>query len=148
MPQSLSQVYVHIIFRTKHGKNFVEEEIREKLQGYIVGTISKLGIFVHEIYVNPDHAHILCSLSRTMTIATLLQKIKTSSSKWIKEKGVSNFQWQDGYSIFSVSASKVEVVKKYILNQPVHHQKMSFKDELRKFFKEYNIDFDEKYVWD
>ena len=66
----------------------------------------------------------------------------------MKEKGKSNFQWQDGYAIFSVSSSKIESVVRYILNQPNHHKKVSFQDELRLFFKEYNVEFDERYVWD
>jgi hypothetical protein len=78
----------------------------------------------------------------------LVSKIKTSSSKWIKLQGISDFDWQDGYGIFSVSASKVDTVIKYILNQPEHHKKITFKDELRQFFKEYQIEYDERYVWD
>ncbi len=73
----------------------------------------------------------------------LISKIKTSSSKWLKQKGLGTFRWQDGYAVFSVSSSKVTVVEKYIKTQEVHHSKTSFKDELRKFLNEYNIDFDE-----
>ena len=85
---------------------------------------------------------------RTITIADIISKIKTSSSKWIKTKGLTNFSWQDGYGIFSVSSSKVDVVENYMRNQSEHHKKLSFKDELRKFFDEYGIEFDERYVWD
>ncbi len=67
---------------------------------------------------------------------------------WIKKQGINNFAWQGGYGVFSVSSSKIPVVEKYIRNQKEHHKKESFKDELRKFFKKYNIEFDERYVWD
>ena len=148
MPQSLAKVNVHIVFSTKHAKHIITAEVKKELHAYIIGTLSKLGSYTNEIYANPDHIHILCTLPRTITIADFISKIKTSSSKWIKTKGINNFSWQDGYGIFSVSSSKVEVVENYILNQFEHHKKLSFKDELRKFFMEYGIEFDERYVWD
>jgi len=137
MPQSLSKVYLHIT-----------NDMRKNLHSYIIGTLSNIGSYVNEIYANSDHIHILCTLPRTITIAELIYKIKTSSSKWIKKQGVDNFSWQGGYGAFSVSSSKVQIVTKYIQNQEQHHKKISFKDELREFLKEYNIDFDENYVWD
>jgi len=148
MPQSLAKVYVHIVFSTKNGKNLIHQQIAKDLHAYVIGTMSKLGSFTNEIYANSDHIHILSTLSRTITIAELISKLKTSSSKWLKLKGITDFAWQDGYGIFSVSASKVETVRKYILNQPEHHKMITFKDELRQFFKEYEIEYDERYVWD
>jgi putative transposase len=80
----------------------------------------------------------------------LVQEIKQGSSKWVKTLGerYSDFYWQDGYGVFSVSPKRVDTVIEYIKHQHVHHQKMSFKDEYRKFLKHYGIDFDERYVWD
>ena len=148
MSQSLAKVYVHIVFTTKHGQTTIKEEIRSELHSYMIGVLSNLGSFTNEIYANPDHVHILCSLPRTLTIAELIAKTKTSSSKWIKQKGILGFGWQDGYGIFSVSASLLGTVKKYIINQPKHHFKKNYKDEFRLFFNEYGIEFDERYVWD
>ena len=148
MSQSLSKVYLHCVFTTKHGLPLITDDIRKDLHSYIVGTLSNVGSYVNEIYANSDHIHVLCTLPRTITIAELISKIKTSSSKWIKKQGISNFSWQGGYGAFSVSSSKVKIVEKYILNQPEHHKSVSFQDELRKFFNEYDIEFDERYVWD
>jgi putative transposase len=148
MPQSLSKVYVHIAFSTKNIMAVISETFRVEIQKYIVATLADKGIFTEEIYVNPDHLHILCVLPRTMTIAQLISIAKAPSSMRLKEKGIHNFHWQDGYGCFSVSASKVDVVKKYIKNQLEHHKKLNFKEELRKFFKEYGIDYKEQYVWD
>ncbi len=114
----------------------------------MVGTIANLNSYTNEIYANPDHVHILCNLPRTITVADFVSKIKTSSSKWMKTKGVADFTWQDGYGIFSVSSSKVAVVENYIRNQAEHHKKITYKDELRRFLEEYGIDFNEEYVWD
>lgn len=148
MAQSLSQIYIHCVFSTKNRKPVIVEKIRPELQAYIVGTLSKMGSYVDEIYVNPDHLHVLCNLPRTICTANFISKMKTSSSKWLKDKDIPDFSWQDGYGTFSVSPSKVEDVKKYVLNQPEHHKKVTFQNELRKFFKEYKIDYDERYVWD
>src|SRR4030042_288530 len=149
MPQSLAKVYAHIVFSTKHGRELIiKEEIRKELHSYIIGVLSKLGSYTCEIYANEDHIHILSTLPRTITIAELVSKIKTSSSKWIKQKGIPDFGWQDGYGIFSVSASNVDTVKKYILNQPQHHSKNIYKDEMRNYFRDYGIEYDERYVWD
>lgn len=148
MGQSLSKVYIHIVFSTKNQKPFIKKEFREGLQAYIVGILSGLGSFSHELYANPEHIHILATLPRTLTQAVFVQKIKTSSSKWLKNAGVKDFAWQNGYGVFSVSASKVDVVKKYIFNQEEHHKKVDCKEELKGFFKEYGIEHDERYVWD
>lgn len=148
MPQSLAKVNVHIVFTTKYGQELINDEVRAELHSYVIGVLSNLGSYTYEIYANPDHIHILCTLPRTITMADLVSKIKTTSSKWLKNKGVPDFYWQDGYGIFSVSSSKVEVVKKYIKNQQLHHKEVDYKDEFRLFLKENGIEYDERYVWD
>lgn len=148
MPQSLAKVYTHIVFTTRHGQCFITDEVRAELHSYIIGTISAMGMFTCEVYANPDHVHILTTLSRTIIVADTVSKIKTSSSKWLKTKGISGFDWQDGYGIFSVSASGVDAVSRYIRNQTKHHVNTGYKDELRLFFRKYKIEYDERYVWD
>jgi REP element-mobilizing transposase RayT len=148
MSQSLAKVNVHIVFTTKYGQKLITNGIRESLHSYVIGVLSNLGAYTYALYANPDHIHILCTLPRTITMAVLVSKIKTSSSKWIKKQGVENFYWQDGYGIFSVSTSKVAVVKKYILRQPEHHLEIDYKDEFRLFLDENGIEYDERYVWD
>jgi len=97
-----------------------------------------------------DHVHILFALGRVITIADLVEKIKTGSSKWIKTKGreFRTFHWQKGYGAFSIGQSNVTLLKRYILGQKQHHQRVTFKDEYRKFLAAYGIDYDERYVWD
>ena len=88
--------------------------------------------------------------SRTVKIADLVEEVKTGSSKWIKTKGSEfrNFHWQRGYGAFSIGQSQVDSLKRYIAQQKVHHQRITFQDEYRKFLKSYGIDYDERYVWD
>ncbi len=97
-----------------------------------------------------DHVHILFSLGRTIEVAELVKDVKSESSKWIKTKGkeLENFYWQRGYGAFSIGQSQVTAVKSYIARQKVHHHRVTFQDEYRKFLKSYGIDYDERYVWD
>jgi REP element-mobilizing transposase RayT len=149
MPQSLAKVNIHIVFSTKIGRRLInDEEIRKELHSFIIGVISNLGMYTHELHANPDHIHILCTLSRTITMAELIGKVKSSSSKWLKQRGIADFDWQDGYSVFSVDAKGVEKVKAYIRNQPVHHKSRHYKQEIISYFDEYGIPYDPRYVWD
>ncbi len=80
----------------------------------------------------------------------LLKEVKSHSSKWMKTKGadLQDFYWQDGYGAFSVNPAEVDVVIKYIANQKEHHRKKSFQDEYRALLKKYQVEYDERYVWD
>jgi putative transposase len=97
-----------------------------------------------------DHLHSLLSLSRVMTIADLVEEVKTGSSKWIKTKGKQfhTFHWQSGYGAFSIGQSQVPGVRRYIRRQKEHHRRMTFQDEYRKFLNAYEVEYDERYVWD
>ncbi len=150
MPQSLSKVYTHIIFSTKHRENLIDEHVENDLYNYIGGVCKDFECNPVQIGGHKNHVHILCLLSRKIAQMDLIQHIKQGSSKWIKTRGenYSNFYWQDGYGIFSVSPRSVDKVMEYIKNQHTHHEKLSFKDEYRRFLKRYKIDFDERYVWD
>lgn len=79
-----------------------------------------------------------------------IEEVKKSSSKWIKTKGeeYSDFYWQNGYGIFSISPLNVEKAAEYIRNQKMHHQNLTFKQEYRKFLRSYGVNYDEKYIWD
>ncbi len=150
MPQSLSKVYVHIIFSTKNRQPFITSAIKDELCAYISGILINIQSDVKKINGTEDHLHVLCTLPRTISIAKLVEEIKKSSSKWIKTKGNewNKFAWQDGYGIFSVSQSLIKKTEKYIGDQEEHHKKISFQDELRQFLESYNVDYNEKYLWD
>jgi REP element-mobilizing transposase RayT len=126
----------------------IPEEIRPNAQAYFVQVGANLGSYTEEIFMMPDHIHWLCILPRTITIADLVKNVKISSSIKFKELIHQNFEWQKGYGAFSVSQSKLETVKKYIQNQTEHHRKTDFQTEYRRFLEEYQIEYDEKYVWD
>ena len=151
MPQSLAQVIIHIVFSTKNRDPFLsDDDIRKEMHSYLGGSCNNLDCPVIVIGGVSDHVHIILKFSRNISIAKLVGEIKRSSSKWIKTKGgmLTKFSWQNGYGVFSVGRSEIERVKSYILNQEEHHRKRSFQDEYRKFLREYEIEYDEKYVWD
>jgi REP element-mobilizing transposase RayT len=148
MPQSLSKVYIHFTFSTKYRERLITNELRPKLHAYIIGVIGKLGASVVEVYANPDHVHILCTLPRVVAISKLMQEVKASSSKWLKSQGISGFRWQDGYGAFSVSYYDLNKTANYIRNQEEHHKKKDFKKEYLNLLEDHNIEFDVNYLWD
>ncbi|MBI1312220.1 IS200/IS605 family transposase [bacterium] len=151
MGQSLAQVNLHVVSSTKDRRPFLQSELVQKdLHGYLAGTCRNLSSPSIRVGGVEDHVHILCQLSRTLSIADLVRELKRESSKWLKEQeGVTpHFQWQQGYGAFSVSPSHVDGLCAYIRNQKEHHRKESFRDELRRLFRRYDVEFDERYVWD
>ena len=157
MPQSLSNLPVHLVFSTKDRWPFIaNSELQRKVERYLSGVLKELKCPAIEIGMQKDHAHLLFNLGRTVSVAEVVEKVKVSSSKWIKEQseeiGVTNllnkFAWQRGYGIFAVSELSVPEVRSYILNQEEHHKKVLFQDELRTILKTHHIDYDERYVWD
>ena len=149
MAQSLSKLYVHIIFRTKTPLVKIRQEDSNELYAYIGAIIKDNDSVPITINGVEDHIHILCILSKNMALAKLVEEIKRHSSRWIKTKGVyyTHFAWQGGYAGFSVSQSLHAKTKDYIQKQREHHQKLSFKEEYLLFLRGYGIDYNEDYLW-
>ena len=151
MAQSLAKVLVHIVFSTKDRRPFLQNVgVREEMHRYLGGICRAHQSPSLIIGGVEDHVHILCSLGRTITIADLIRELKRSSSKWIKSRSreYSEFRWQGGYGVFSVSQSRVDDVRDYIGNQAEHHKRVSFQDEFRALLRMHGIEWDEHYVWD
>ena len=150
MPQSLSKVYTHIIFSTHERYPWIDDAIEDRLFAYLGKMCRSLECQPIKTGGYRDHVHILCILSRKIAIMQLVKDVKVHSSRWMKEQSerYSGFYWQQGYGIFSVSQSHAEQVKTYIAHQRQHHQKMSFQEEYLGFLKKYEVEYDEKYVWD
>lgn len=152
MPQSLSNALIHLVFSTKHRHPYLRDPgLREVMTSYLIGTLRNLNCPSLCVGVVEDHVHILCQLHRTISIATLVEKIKSSSSSRIKEESnpaVKEFHWQAGYGVFTVSQSNAKQVIEYIENQDEHHRQRTFQDELRILLQKHEIEWDEKYAWD
>ena len=150
MGQSLVKNYLHVVFSTKHRQPMITEAIESELHAYLGGICKKLDCQPIKVGGYNDHIHILCMLSKKITLIKLMEELKSHSSKWIKTKGedFKNFYWQDGYGAFSVNATEIDVVVSYIANQKEHHSKKTFQDEYKAFLKKYQVEYDERYVWD
>ena len=150
MPQSIAYNYSHITFSTKDRYPFIDQAIENELYHYIGGICKNLDFKPVKIGGHRDHIHILCVLSRKVTLMKFIEEVKTHSSKWMKTKGekYQKFYWQKGYGSFSVNPTEINIVEKYIENQAEHHKKKTFQEEYLAFLKKYNIEYDERYLWD
>jgi REP element-mobilizing transposase RayT len=151
MPQSLSAVYIHLVFSTKDRRPWLRDRsLRQSLHAY-VGSVSKQldcpALIAGGI---EDHVHLLARFARTITQADWVKEPKRVSSAWLKgqTRDWVDFQWQGGYADFGVSQSNLEQVTHYIGNQENHHTKMSFQEELRALLRKHHLEWDERYLWD
>lgn len=153
MPQSLNKVLLHLVFSTKDRMPLIDAEICPRLHAYMATVlcgISPPQTHAYRIGGVADHVHIACSLPRSVTISKLLETVKKESSLWIKKQDAkyAKFFWQSGYGSFSVGHSQLDDLIRYIDNQEKHHKRVTFQDEFRTLLRKYNIEYDEKYVWD
>ncbi|PKQ63367.1 transposase [Labilibaculum filiforme] len=149
MAQSLSKLYVHLIYHIKNTSVVIRDEEKQKLYAYMGSVLKSNDSIPIIINGTEDHVHILCVMSKNIALAKLIEEIKRHSSRWIKtlDKYYNDFAWQGGYGGFSVSPSIHDKTKRYIENQEEHHKKKDFKEEYLMFLKEYGIKYDEKYLW-
>ncbi len=124
--------------------------MRESLHAYLGAVSKELECPPLKVGGVEDHVHLLCRFGRTITQAEWVKEIKRASHQWLKDQSSDylDFQWQGGYADFSVSQSNLPEVSPYIMNQPKHHEKMSFQDELRTLLRKHDTEWDERYVWD
>lgn len=151
MANTYSQIYLQFIFAVKGRENLIKEDFREEVQKYISGIIENKKHQLISIYANPDHIHIFLSLKDLSSpISQLVKEIKVSSTNFINGKRYLNtpFYWQEGYGCFSYSKSQRDAVVDYIKNQKEHHKKKSFRDEYVEFLIKFDVNFDQKYVFE
>jgi REP element-mobilizing transposase RayT len=150
MPQSLANILVHLVFSTKDRAQWIADEWRDDLHGYIGGIIRRCGSDLLAAGSVEDHIHLLFPLPRTITVADLVKEIKTGSSRWIHDGPLrpKDFHWQAGYGVFSISPGHKTDVIRYIADQREHHRTFSFQEEFRRLLAKYEIPHDERYVWD
>ncbi len=149
MSQSLSSVLIHIVFSTKDRAPILNSSVRPALNGYLATVARNLGCQCFRVGAVADHVHLAIRISRTITIAQLVEELKTSSSKWLKTQStaLAAFAWQGGYGAFSIGPASLEALKQYIDTQEDHHRTRTFQQEYRKFLERYGVDYDERYVW-
>ena len=150
MPGTYSQILLHIVYSTKHRTPWITPEIAERLYPYIGGIIRAEKGTLFDIGGIEDHVHLYLRTKPDTKISDLMRTVKARSSKWVHETfpTLQDFAWQEGYSVFSVSKSQEDAVKKYIANQHEHHKKLDFKSELLRMLDSHGIEYDERFVVD
>ena len=139
MKVEYNNLYTHFVFTTLHREPIIPEKSRVRIEKYVTGIVKNNLSKLYAIYANPDHMHFLVSRSPDISETELATIIAESSESFINSNKLvkGKFKWQKSASAFSVSKSNVDKVCKYILNQPEHHKKVSFKEEYEKFIQHY-----------
>ena len=146
MPQSLANVLLHVVFSTKDRQKLIGPAMRPKLWSYMAGIGRNHGILVLANRGMADHVHLLIQLPPVLALAQAISLIKSNSSGWMNEHGM-EFNWQEGYAAFSVSASNMGTVERYIADQERHHRKKTYEQEFEGLLRKHRIPFDPKYVF-
>lgn len=149
MGQSLVQNYIHIVFSVKGRKELIDSHIRPALFAYLAGICAQNNCHAVVVGGYLDHVHILCKLSKNISLKNFLRELKAASSKWMKSQDLkyADFSWQGGYGAFSVGPNELERVKDYIFNQESHHQKKSFREEYLELLDSHDVDYDLQYIF-
>lgn len=149
MGNTYSQIYVQIVFTVQGKHNLIPRQYREELQKYITGIIQKREVKLLSIFCNPDHIHLLAGVGPNVAVSDLVRDIKAGSSHFVNEKKWirGKFYWQEGFGAFSYSKSQIGTVARYIANQEQHHTKVRFKDEYVNILRKFEINYDEKYLF-
>lgn len=145
-----SQIYIQVIMAVKGRNSLISQTWEEELYKYITGIIHNKNQKLIAINGVSDHIHLLIGMKPSCCLSDLMREVKKSSNAFVKEKRFTKFKfdWQDGYGAFSYSHSALDNVIAYIQNQKEHHKKKSFKQEYIGFLKKFQIEYDEKYLFE
>lgn len=150
MTGTFTQIYIQVVFAVKNRDSLIKPEWEERLFQYITGIIKGKKQKMLAINGTLNHIHFFIGMKPSCCLSDLVREIKKSSNEFIKENSLSKFKfsWQEGYGAFSYNLSQVDNVIKYIMNQKKHHQKVTFKDEYIALLKIFEIEYDEKYLFE
>ena len=150
MPQSLAFVLVHVVFSTKDRRPVLDEAIRPEMHAYLASVLNRSENVCVRVGGVDDHVHVAMFLARTESVSRVVERLKVSSSKWVKTKGpeLARFGWQRGYAAFSVGLADRAALVRYMDGQAEHHRRRDFQAEMRMMFAKYGVVFGERFVWD
>ncbi len=150
MANTYTQLYVQYVFAVKGRQHLIPKAYKEQIHRYITGVVQKRKHKLLAVNCMPDHTHIFIGLHPTQSISDLASDIKTAATKFIKQQSWMRFafSWQIGYGAFSYSRSQIDVVVKYVLNQEIHHQQQTFREEYLNFLRKFEVEYDEKYLFE
>jgi putative transposase len=146
MSHSFSKNHVHVVFSTKDRRRTISETMQPEMWSYLAGICRNEKMVSVAVGGIADHVHLLFHLPPTISLAKAISVLKSNSSRWMNERGI-KFAWQEGYGAFSVSASNLTTVSRYIRDQKTHHRKFSFEDEFLTLLRKHKVDFDPQSVF-
>jgi putative transposase len=149
LSNTYTQCHIHFVFAVKFRAASIDSSWEEALHKYITGVVQDNKHKMLQINSMPDHIHILVGIHPNQSFSSLVQVIKTATSKWINAKRLtrSTFAWQGGFGAFSYSKSQLPDIIRYIQNQKVHHQKYNFLDEYKNCLRAFDLEFQEAYIF-
>jgi putative transposase len=149
MANTFSQIYIQAVFVVQDRESLIQKEWRDEMEKYMTGIVQNRGNKLIKIGAMPDHVHLFFGMKPNENVADVMKWVKGSSSEWINDNKFSphKFQWQSGYGAFSYAHSQMDAVVKYIENQEEHHKKMTFREEYLAFLKNFNVPYDERYIF-
>ena len=148
MSHTSGNILLHLIFSTQQRRPLIQPEFRDDLFAYLGGIVREIHGTALIVNGVTDHVHMLIRVRPAHSAAEIARVVKTNSSRWVREKYSSDFRWQTGYGVFSVSESSASEVSEYIARQQEHHKKRSFQEEYVAFLKKTHVEYDPKYIWD
>lgn len=149
MANTYTQIHIQVVFTVKNRDSLIRKEWKDELYKYITGIIQNHGHKLLQINGTSDHIHILVGMRPTQSLSDLIKQVKQDSSLWINQKRLieSKFSWQAGYGAFSYSRGAIPNLIRYIENQEQHHKQISFLEEYKKILNEFNVDYNEDYLF-
>ncbi len=146
MGSTYSSLAYHWVCSTKERRPFIQAKWRANFHKYIGGTIRGLEGVPMQVGGVEDHVHVLIGLQPVHCISDFVRELKKATSVWAADRHERDFEWQEGYSIFTVSASMRNKVSKYIENQERHHRKQTFIEELKELLARHEVRYESKYL--
>lgn len=148
MPNTYTQLHIHFVFAVKYRLALINPQWKERLHQFITGIFREHRHKVLQINSMPDHLHVLIGMRPHQSISSLMQKVKSESTKWVHAQGLcASFAWQEGYGAFAYSQSQVPSVVRYIINQEIHHSRQTFLEEYRHLLNVFEIEWEERYIF-
>ena len=150
MPNTFSQIYLQFVFAVKGRQSLIPKQHKEELHKYITALVQARKAKMLAVHCMPDHIHLFVGYKPSVLISDFVKEIKVESNEFIKEKKWinGNFNWQEGYGVFSYGQSQIDRVCQYILNQEEHHKKKTFRQEYLNFLEKFLIPFEEQYLFE
>jgi len=150
MSNTFSQIYLQFVFAVKGRQSLIPKSNKQELHKYITSLVQSRKAKMLAINCMSDHTHLFVGFKPSVLISDFVKQVKVESNEFVKSKkwNTGNFSWQQGYGVFSYGHSQIDRVCKYVLNQELHHKKITFREEYLDFLNKFAIPFEERYLFE